>query len=1246
MGGSPPLSITIAPSPDQQRLGRIGQAHGLYVDCDIDGVPVRALVDTGSTISIIRPGVLPNTDQPTPPGWVATKTRIATVTGEQASMRGRKALTVSIAGRTVQHWFWLANIQDKSIIGLDLLTLWGATVNIKDSQLHIGRVTVSLRAVGEESTTRSAAAVSAGPAARSSSAVRQPKAGSPRQGPLHQQHAPPSPGQSPPTATAEPGSGRTTSRRKQNNAGPSSFNTTTPQPSEETRQAVQDLCARSEEGLLPAQKLRLRQLLQGFIDIFAARDEECVGTRLVQHDINTGNAHPIRLRPRRLPLAKREAAEQQIAEMAAAGVIEPSNSPWTAPAVLVRKKDQSWRFCVDYRRLNDVTRKDSYPLPRIDDALDDIAGSRLFSSLDLRSGYWQVHLTAEARAKTAFSIGQGLWQFRVLPFGLCNGPATFERLMERVLAGVPRSRCVVFLDDLLSHAADFEGAMANLQEVFEAIRTAGLRLHPRKCHLLRRQTAFLGHIVSEAGVSTDPGKVAAVRDWPTPHNVAELRSFLGLASYYRRFVKGFADIATPLHRLTQKAQPFDWSADCANSFNRLRAALVEAPVLAFPDPTRSFILDTDASDVGVGAVLSQKGEHGEQVIGYFSRALSRPERNYCVTRRELLALVLGIKNFRTYLYGKKFLLRTDHAALTWLLNFREPEGQLARWLETLQDYDFNIQHRAGKLHGNADALSRRPCVTTECRQCERHEKKSTATAETTHDQHPREADVRTANTADAAPATDNEWEVFDRQQLQQMQEQDPVLTRLRSWVGEGQRPPWSAVSALDPETKTLYSQWPNFTIREGLLYRRWQKPSGQRETLQLLVPPCVRGQVLRMNHGAVGTGHFGISKTLHRLRSRFYWPGCRLDTEQYVHCCDACTARKGPGRRSHAPLQQYQVGAPMERVGVDFLGPFPVTERNNRYILVAMDYFTKWPEAYATSDQSAATTAKFLVNEMFSRFGAPEELHSDQGRNFEAEVFQDVCRLLGVKKTRTTPLHPQSDGLVERFNKTLAEQLTITGNRQADWDLHIPMVLWAYRSAVQESTGCTPAALMFGHELRTPVDLAFGPPPEPAVEGAAGLSYYYLLRDQLRKAHELNREALHTAGTRQKRAYDNRSTGQNFATGDQVWVYSPQRKRGMCPKLSSKWIGPCVVLDKLSDVVYRVQLTGRRRTVVLHRDRLAPYRPLARLSGEIETVGESSTGTVTPPPAMRTPSNHSGRTRRAPARLQDFVMQAWVHEDM
>lgn len=335
----------------------------------------------------------------------------------------------------------------------------------------------------------------------------------------------------------------------------------------------------------------------------------------------------------------------------------------------------------------------------------------------------------------------------------------------------------------------------------------------------------------------------------------------------------------------------------------------------------------------------------------------------------------------------------------------------------------------------------------------------------------------------------------------------------------------------------------------------------------------------------------------------------------------------------------------MERVGVDVLGPFPITERENRYILVAMDYFTKWPEAYAMPDQSAPTTAKFLVNEMFARFGCPEELHSDQGRNFEAEVFQEVCRLLGIRKTRTTPLHPQSDGLVERFNKTLAEQLTLTGNRQADWDLHIPMVLWAYRSAVQESTGCTPAALMFGHELRTPVDLAFGPTPEPAAEGAPGMDYYYRLRERLKEVHELVRGALQTAAARQKRAYDTRSAGQDFKTGDQVWVYSPQRKKGLSPKLSSQWIGPCVVMAKLSDVVYRVRLEGNKRKVVLHRDRLAPYRPLAHRSGDGEGVGEP-VESVSPLPRTPRPASQTGRSRRPPVRFQDFVMQAGVHGDM
>lgn len=1176
------------------RLGRLGSPHGLYVNIRLNGVALCALIDTGSTASLVRPGILPGTEAPSPRGWSLTKKYITTATGERSRMKGWRVLDVEVESQKSQHMFWLAKIQDPCIIGLDLLAVWGGIIDVTSATLRVGHKAVQLHSQCQER-------------------VRQVNAPT-----MSEDHS------------------RAPQRPLDDLVGTEEAHAEP--PSEETRQAVRELCLQSCGGLGQEQSERLQGLLEAYIDIFAAKDEECTRTNLVQHNIDTGETRPIRLRPHRLPFSRRAVAEKKIEEMLKADVIEPSNSPWAAPVVLVGKKDKDWRFCVDYRRLNENTRKDSYPLPRIDDTLDYIAGSSWFSSLDLRSGYWQVELSPEARPKTAFTIGQGLWQFKVMPFGLCNAPATFERLMEKVLARIPRSRCVVYLDDLLVHADSFETALANLQEVFDAIRQANLRLHPRKCHLLRRETTFLGHVISAAGVSTDPDKVSTVRDWPEPRDTKELRSFLGLASYYRRFVKDFATLASPLHRLTQKGQTFHWDEDCATAFSALRMALVGAPVLQYPDPNQPFILDTDASDRGIGAVLSQGGDTEERVVAYYSRTLSRAERNYCVTRRELLAVVQGVRHFRHYLYGRKFLLRTDHASLTWLLNFKEPEGQLARWLEALQDYNFQIVHRAGRLHGNADALSRRPCaIGTDCKQCQRVEGGGSMDPQTValqvvsnNPQHPRCFRV-TEGSMDGV-------EVMGAEQLREEQDRDSVLARVRQWVEAGQRPTWEVIAALDPETKALYSQWSTICCHSGLLYRQWQAPAAQRNVLQLLVPKQLRAKVLQMVHGSVGAGHFGVAKTLQRLRSRFHWPGCRQDVELHVHCCDACTAKKGPTQRSHAPLQQYQVGAPMERVGVDVLGPFPVTERGNRYILVAMDYFTKWPEAYAIPDQSAATTAERLVSEMFCRFGAPEELHSDQGRNFEAEVFGEVCRRLGIKKTRTTPLHPQSDGLVERFNRTLSTQLAILVDKQQhDWDLHLPVILWAYRTAVQESTHCTPALLMFGHELRTPVDLVFGPPPGAEQPVGPGPSYICDLKQRLQVAHELARECLTAAGLKQKRAYDSRCQGKNFEPGDKVWVFCPERKKGLSPKLTSQWAGPSVVIHRLSDVVYRVRLRKRGRLVVLHRDRLAPYQPGKPAVGELETD---------PPPVVSpTPQVVQGEFRRAhprqqclPARFRDFIV--------
>uniref|UniRef100_A0A3P9J3I3 Gypsy retrotransposon integrase-like protein 1 n=1 Tax=Oryzias latipes TaxID=8090 RepID=A0A3P9J3I3_ORYLA len=935
--------------------------------------------------------------------------------------------------------------------------------------------------------------------------------------------------------------------------------------------------------------------------------------------------------------------------MVRGGIIEPSDSPWASGVVMVKKKTgPKMRFCVDYRPLNGVTKKDSYPLPRIDESLDLVSGSSWFSSLDLRSGYWQVPLSPEARPKTAFCTGRGLWQFRVLSFGLCNAPATFERLMEKVLASIPRQECLVYLDDILVHGGSFKAALESLRKVLQRIAAAGLKLHPDKCCFMRRELEFLGHRIGSEGISTLEEKVQAVRDWPTPTTLRDLKSFLGLASYYRRFVRGFSCIAAPLFHLQKKDCDFVWTQECEQAFSSLKKALTNSPILTPPDPKLPFILDTDASDVGMGAVLSQMGSAGERVVAYFSKTFSKAERRYCVTRRELLAVVKAIGHFRYYLCGLPFTVRTDHSALQWLMTFKEPEGQIARWLEELASFSFTVEHRPGSRHANADAMSRRPCALAGCQYCEKREARE-AVISREEQSHTGESSWPVCRLVQGVDPT--EWRAH--------QEQDVDLQPVLQWVEAGRKPEWGEVAGCSPGSKGLFEKFDALRLKDGVLQRAWKEPATGEERWQVVVPRTLRNSVLQGCHGAAGSGHFGVSKTLRRIRQGFYWGQLRRDVEDFCRRCDICTAHKGPPDRSRAELQQLAAGAPMERVAVDIMGPFPRTNRGNRFVLVAMDYFTKWPEAYAIPDQEAVTVADALVEGMFSRFGAAEVIHSDQGRNFESAVFSAMCERLGMRKTRTTPLHPQSDGLVERFNRTLVKQLAIlTSAHQSDWDEHLPLVLMAYRSAVQDSTLCTPALLMLGRELRTPAEMSFGKPPD-ALGAPPGPEYARKLQDRMDTAHAFARNQLEKAGIRQKRNYDLRAKGKDFKAGDLVWVYNPKRKKGRCPKLDCQWVGPCEVLEKLGEVVYRVELPPGGRRVTLHRDRLAPYRGDARPQ---QYFGRSLPPSATPtlaragppansphaPPQQQVVSGHHmapsvpaprrpRRLRRPPPHLRDFV---------
>ena len=467
-----------------------------------------------------------------------------------------------------------------------------------------------------------------------------------------------------------------------------------------------------ESRLTADQRQQVRGLLHRHRHVFAMSSAELGRTSLMEHQIDTGDATPIFQPPRRLPWHQRQEAHTIVDTMLQQGVVSESTSPWSAPIVLVGQKDGSARFCVDYRRLNHVTVKDPYPLPRIDDTLDALGEASFFSTLDLCSGYHQLPVADEARPKTAFSTPDGHYEFNVLPFGVCNGPSAFQRLMTVVLSGLQWHTCLVYIDDIIVFGRTFAEQLTRLEEVFARLATAGLRLKPSKCHLFKDEVEFLGHVVTREGVKTDPAKVHQLVHWARPATVSDVRAFLGFAGYYRRFVRDFATLCRPLHALTQQGRSFEWTDECEHVFCTLKDKLSRAPVLMYPrygcDAPR-FVLDVDASGVGLGAVLSQADSEGcERPVAFASRSLTDTEQRYASTKSELLGIVWAFRHFRCYLLGRPFLVRTDHRALEHLSRFKDPPAIIARWLEFLSEFDYVVQYRAGRSHANADGLSRLP----------------------------------------------------------------------------------------------------------------------------------------------------------------------------------------------------------------------------------------------------------------------------------------------------------------------------------------------------------------------------------------------------------------------------------------------------------------------------------------------------------------------------------------------------------
>ena len=476
---------------------------------------------------------------------------------------------------------------------------------------------------------------------------------------------------------------------------------------------LKDLFSRSVVGLTLDRAAKVGVLLISYEDIFARHDLDIGCLEEVQHRINTGDSPPVRQKMRRTPFGFEAEERKHLQTLLDAGVIQPSESDWASAPVLVRKKDGSVRWCIDYRALNDKTVKDSFPLPNIEDCLEALAGTQYFSTLDMASGYYQICMAPEDRKKTAFVTKYGLFEHKRMGFGLCNAPATFQRAVQLVFRGLLWNSLLAYLDDINVLGRDFEDALTNLEDTFERVRQYHIKLKPKKCFLLRTELEFLGKLVTRSGVKVSPKKIDAVVKWPNPVNKKELQSFLGFVNYHRDHIQGYAGIAQPLYELTGKV-PFQWTKAHQRAFQRLKDLLVSAPCLSYPQPGKTFVLDTDASDVSIGAELSQLQEGKVRVIAYASHVLQPAQRRYCVTRKELLAVVKFCRQFRHFLLGQPFIVRTDHSSLVWLWRFRHLEGQLARWVEELAQYDMKIIHRSGKHHNNADGLSRIPDPEFSC----------------------------------------------------------------------------------------------------------------------------------------------------------------------------------------------------------------------------------------------------------------------------------------------------------------------------------------------------------------------------------------------------------------------------------------------------------------------------------------------------------------------------------------------------
>lgn len=888
-------------------------------------------------------------------------------------------------------------------------------------------------------------------------------------------------------------------------------------------------------------KKRLKLLLISYKDCFSFSLADLGLTNLTEMTITLKDANPVVYRPYRLAHSEREKVKGMIQDMLNCGIITESNSSYASPIILVQKKTGDQRLCIDYRALNAKTVKEHYPLPLVEDQIDCLRGHKYYITLDLASGYYQIPIATSSQDKTAFVTPDGQYQFTRMPFGLANAPSVFQKTINRMLKDARNRDAYAFMDDIIIPADSVTEGMTKLESVFMLLRNAGLTLKLNKCKFFFTTIDYLGFEVSKDGIRPGERKTEAVEKFKVPTNQHEVRQFLGLASFFRKFVKDFAIICNPLTKLLKKDTKWEWGEKQDGSFQTLKAELIKRPILALYNPKAKTQIHTDACKTGIAGILLQEDEKIRwRAVAYYSRQTTQEEQKYHSFELETLAVIASLNRFRVYVLGIEFTIITDCNALRTTLSKRDMVPRIGRWWLQLQEYQCNIEYRPGSRMSHVDALSRNAI-------------------EATNEPEP-VLEVLTVESED--------W-------LATMQNTDDEISKIKQVLE-------------DPNTSNIIDIHKNYKLKNGKVYRIVDSQ------LKWVVPRGVRWQLLKRNHDDLG--HFGMDKTLDKLKSSYWFPKMRKFVKKYVQSCLDCSYHKAPSGKKEGMLHPIpKIEEPFHTVHVDHLGPFVASKMRNSFILVLIDAYTKYINLYAVKNTKTKSTIKVL-NNYFSLFGVPTRLISDRGTSFTSRTFKDFINKLGIRHVLNAVATPRANGQVERYNRTILSSLAVKNHNchEKDWDTHLEEIQLGLNTTINKTIGKSPSEVLFGIKLRTKGDGIVASLLDHDAHISSGKSLEEIRKEVSTKVIEEQEK--------QKDRFDRvRKEARKYKEGDLVRI---ERKitgnHGKSKKLLPKLQGPYRVVKILDNDRYVVEdtpLTRKRNhkfTSVVAVDKMYPWLAFAQ----------------------------------------------------